>query len=656
MSAEPSKRKKPSSPATPSASQNVSPSAIPPSPVRPRPGQPSPDSPTSHLRPGMASPGSPTRPPPPLPSHLLPRSSGVASSAATTTVRPLHHGHPSSASPLAPSQPYRPSPPAMGPPRPSRPSPSAMGPPRPARHSPPPMGSQRPPQPSPSRHRTASSSSLARPQLVLYEQLPFCFGTANRCKRYPAPHPARPHPRPSPPHPLPPPSQATVLSSLQSARPPSSSSREQLPVLFRPTKKPQVEGSSMRRSRRQALRAMQETPAALPTLPLKSPSTSPAKPLPSSPSPRTAPSTTPLVTPGAVPTDQGTEVPIEPLERYLDDRGNEFIYTETISSGAQGTTVKAVAKGKDGAEETVCLKLMRVEKRLSWERERDAYRVAWRPDPDHPSGQHPGTKFLLKFYGSFEYGGQLVLVLELAKEDLIHYVNIRRWSQIPRREIHDLIRDICRGLDCLHSKGVVHRDIKPDNILLSESRGVLLADLGVACRTACCMIIGDSWALHPYMAPEITRDKTCRYRMSVDMYSVGVLVHSLVCRKTPKRSDTSKVLINAIEGWDEAKDLVDGLLQEVPEQRWTIQKVLGHNFFHEVQENVNAKGDRLELEEGGVTKEEGDGGIQVKEEEPVPVADEHKKESAVIALQGDEGEGEREVEGSDVKKKTEVEE
>lgn len=51
----------------------------------------------------------------------------------------------------------------------------------------------------------------------------------------------------------------------------------------------------------------------------------------------------------------------------------------------------------------------------------------------------------------------------------------------------------------------------------------------------------------PYMAPEITRDKACRYRMSVDMYSIGVLVHTLVCRKMPKKSDEANEPINAIE-------------------------------------------------------------------------------------------------------------
>ncbi|OAQ28597.1 kinase-like protein [Linnemannia elongata AG-77] len=567
MSAEPSKRKKPSSPATP-PSQNVSPSSVPPSPVRPRPGRPSPESPSSRLRLVMGSPGSPTRPPPALPSHLLSRPPGAAPSFAAATVRPP-----------------RPSPSPMGPPRPTRPSPSPMRPPRPPHPSPSPMGPSRPTRPLPSPRRAASSSSFARPQLVMSEQLPFCFGAANRYRRYPAPHPARPHPRPPPiphqrlsPHLRPPqsaraeqsPGQVAASSSSPSSRAPSPPSREQLPALFRPTENPQAEGSSTRRSRRLARLTLQETPVAPPTQPLKIPSTSSTKPLPPSISSSTAPSASPSVAPGAVPTEKDKDVPIEPLERYLDGRGNEFTYTATISS---------------------------------WERERDAYRIASRPDPEHPDGRHPGAKFLLKCFESFEYEGQLVLVLELAKESLVEYFN-RRSSKISRQEIQDLIRDICRGLDCLHSKGVVHRDIKPENILLSESRGSWWLILE--------WLAGGYMGTHGYMAPEITTDKSCRYRMSVDMYSLGVLIHTLVSLKTPEKSDTTKEPINAIEGWDEAKMLVDGLLQEVPEDRWTIQKVLGHSFFREVQANVNAKGDSLEREESVEARDEDDGGIQVE--------------------------------------------
>ncbi|KAF9304607.1 hypothetical protein BGZ91_008878, partial [Linnemannia elongata] len=222
---------------------------------------------------------------------------------------------------------------------------------------------------------------------------------------------------------------------------------------LRPTENPQAEGSSTRRSRRLARLALQETPVAPPTQPLKTPSTSSTKPLPSSVSSSTAPSASPSVAPGAVPTEKGKDVPIEPLERYLDGRGNEFTYTATISSGSQGTAVKAVARGANWLETEVCLKLTSLEKRVSWERERDAYRIASRPDPEYPDGRHPGAKFLLKYFEAFEYEGQLVLVLELAKESLVEYFN-RRSSKISRQEIQDLIRDICRGLDCLHSKGV----------------------------------------------------------------------------------------------------------------------------------------------------------------------------------------------------------
>ncbi|KAF9289076.1 hypothetical protein BGZ88_007886 [Linnemannia elongata] len=217
---------------------------------------------------------------------------------------------------------------------------------------------------------------------------------------------------------------------------------------------------------------------------------------------------------------------------------------------------------------------MRVEKRVSWERERDAYRIVWRPDPEHPDGRHPRAKFLLKYFESFEYKGQLMIVLELAKGSLVEYFN-RRSSKISRRQIQDLVLDICRG-GFMGTPG--------------------------------------------YMAPEVTREKTCRYRMSMDMYSLGVLVHTLVCFKPPEKSDTTSEPVNAIEGWDEARALVDNLLQEASEKRWTIQ-VLDHIFFRKVQEHVNAKGESLELEEGIEAKEEEDGGVRVEEGDPVPAVE-----------------------------------
>ncbi|KAF9137578.1 hypothetical protein BGX30_010114 [Mortierella sp. GBA39] len=329
----------------------------------------------------------------------------------------------------------------------------------------------------------------------------------------------------------------------------------------------------------------------------------------------TTPSTSLKVAPGAVLVEEEAAGPIVPLKRYVDGTGNEFVYTQTISSGAQGTAIKAVAKGNDWQGVEVCLKLMRAENRDSWERERDAYLIAAVADLKKPSLNH-AAQFLLNYFGSFEYKGQLVLVLELAKENLIEYVNRRRWSKIPRKEIRDLIRGICYGLKWLHSKGVVHRDIKPDNILLSESGGVLVADLGVASQVNKKLELKGYVGTRPYMAPEISRDKTCRYRMSADMYSLGVLIHTLVCLKTPK-SDRVNMPINAIKSWDEAKELVNNLLQEDPKQRWTIQEVLNHSFFSDDARNINAKGVSL-----------GSGAVQVEEGGSVPAVENKTSEAS----------------------------
>ncbi|KAF8930785.1 hypothetical protein BGZ47_000389 [Haplosporangium gracile] len=443
----------------------------------------------------------------------------------------------------------------------------------------------------------SSSSALSRAPLVMSEQLPFRFGTASRYQKYPSPHPARPHPRPSLPHPRPPQSVPATSSTPRRSRP--APSPEQLPAIFRPVSDPQVEGSStsLRRSARLTAGVAKAgapapppspSPKMLPSLASQSVPT----PAPSEPRPTFSPSQ-------AASSRQAKDQPgyVEPLEVYVDgSAGNEYVYLETIFAGAQGTAIRALASGRGWPEATmVCLKLVKEDKKISWEREKDMYHIAMRRDLENPSREIPGQKYLLKYFGAFFQEGQYALVLQLAKQNLTKYI-LEQGARIPRREMQGLIRDICRGLDYLHSQWmIVHRDIKSDNILLSASREILIADFGVAGRVNKRGELKGFMGTPPFMAPEITREKSCRYRMSVDCYSLGMLMHFMVCQKFPQRDAATNELINGIQAWELARDLVDDLLHQDPAQRLTIKQALAHQFFIDDDSNVNAAGEDLDL-------------------------------------------------------------
>jgi len=147
--------------------------------------------------------------------------------------------------------------------------------------------------------------------------------------------------------------------------------------------------------------------------------------------------------------------------------------------------------------------------------------------------------------------GQAFLAMELLEgEDLA--TTLEREGRLPWTRLRRMVLQMCRALHAAHDKGVVHRDMKPDNCFRIKRGGnadfIKLLDFGiakvmteattfrgkkpVAQATAAGTLLGTP----EYMAPELARDGVPDAR--VDIYSLGVMMYELLTGSVPLRGET----------------------------------------------------------------------------------------------------------------------
>ena len=104
---------------------------------------------------------------------------------------------------------------------------------------------------------------------------------------------------------------------------------------------------------------------------------------------------------------------------------------------------------------------------------------------------------------------------------------------VPIADCVDILGQICTGLEAAHHAGVIHRDLKPGNVLIGERNAVKIIDFGLAKATAADgmtatgMLMGTPY----YMSPEQVRGR--RVDASSDIYSLGALAYHLVTGRPP---------------------------------------------------------------------------------------------------------------------------
>jgi serine/threonine protein kinase len=126
----------------------------------------------------------------------------------------------------------------------------------------------------------------------------------------------------------------------------------------------------------------------------------------------------------------------------------------------------------------------------------------------------------------------------------------------------DVVTQACRGLDYAHRNGVVHRDVKPGNLLLSDSDVVKLADFGIARATDQSSItqVGSVLGTAAYLAPEQARGEEAGPR--ADLYSLGVVAYQLMTGRLPYEANSLSEL--ALKQQREPPASVDELNPRVP--------------------------------------------------------------------------------------------
>ncbi|EIE83899.1 hypothetical protein RO3G_08604 [Rhizopus delemar RA 99-880] len=199
------------------------------------------------------------------------------------------------------------------------------------------------------------------------------------------------------------------------------------------------------------------------------------------------------------------------------------------------------------------------------------------------SVSHP---FLVKLWGTFQTNNYIFLAMDYVPGGELFSL-IQKKKRLSEEEAKFYAAEIVLAIEYLHSMNITYRDLKPENIILDDRGHIKLIDFGFAkvVKEIAFTLCGTP----DYLAPEIIRARG--YTKAVDWWSLGVLIYEMIVGCAPFAAETPIELYENILLCDvnwlydmskEAKDLIQGLLQTKPSERYTLEDIKNHPWFSSI--------------------------------------------------------------------------
>ncbi|XP_049959680.1 serine/threonine-protein kinase fused isoform X2 [Schistocerca serialis cubense] len=252
-----------------------------------------------------------------------------------------------------------------------------------------------------------------------------------------------------------------------------------------------------------------------------------------------------------------------------------------IGEGSFGRVFKAKIRNKN---EVVALKVIRKRGRPEKELRSLRQECEIQRHLNHPN--------IIRMLDSFETEDEIVVVTEYADKELSEILS--KEGYLPEDRARNIACDLVSALYYLHSHRVLHRDLKPQNILIEGNGTAKLCDFGFArSMSAGTHVLTSIKGTPLYMAPELIEESP--YDHNADLWSLGCIVYELVAGAPPFCTTSILHLIRLIRYeavcWPgfvtpECQSFLQGLLEKDPNKRLTWPQLLYHPF---VKDGVHIK-------------------------------------------------------------------
>ncbi|XP_010778534.1 serine/threonine-protein kinase PLK3 [Notothenia coriiceps] len=195
-------------------------------------------------------------------------------------------------------------------------------------------------------------------------------------------------------------------------------------------------------------------------------------------------------------------------------------------------------------------------------------------------------KHVVKFSHHFEDQDNIYIFLELcSRKSLAHIWKARHTLTEP--EVRYYLRHIISGLKYLHSRGILHRDLKLGNFFVNENMELRLGDFGLAAKLETAEQRKKTICGTPnYLAPEVLNRQG--HGTESDVWSLGCVMYTLMCGNPPFETLDLKETYKCIKDVrynlpsslsPAAQKLISGILQKNPSDRLALDQILNHEFF-----------------------------------------------------------------------------